>query len=56
MDSKLRHDIKSDIGSIFDCVQILIELEGLPEEALEGLELILAKKERLELHLEKLFH
>ncbi|MCR9206086.1 MAG: hypothetical protein NXH75_15995 [Halobacteriovoraceae bacterium] len=56
MDSKLRHDLKSDFESIFDCVQILIDLEQLPEEAKEGLNLILAKKERLEKNLEKLFH
>ncbi|MEC7275691.1 MAG: hypothetical protein VXV96_05165 [Bdellovibrionota bacterium] len=56
MDSKLRHDIKSDVGSIFDCVQILLESKDIPEEVLEGLHLILEKRERLEENLEKLFY
>ncbi len=55
MDSKLRHDINSDIESIFDCIKLLIELEDLPEEAKEGLGLILVKRAGLKNNLEKIF-
>ncbi len=54
VDSKLRHDIRSDINSIFDCCKLLIEMEDLPEEAKLGLDLILGKKEKLEENLNKI--
>lgn len=52
--SKLRHDIRSDLNSIFNALRIVADDNRIPEDLNEILNLILEKQQNLEGNIKKI--
>jgi hypothetical protein len=52
---KLKHDVNSDIKSIFECCELLLHSPDSAEDVTLGLNLILDKKEGLSQNIDQLF-
>jgi hypothetical protein len=46
--SKLRHDIRSDLNSIFNAIRLVADDQRMPEDLGELLSLVLEKQDNLE--------
>lgn len=46
--SKLRHDIRSDLNSIFNAIRLVADDQRMPEDLGELLSLVLEKQDSLE--------